>query len=271
MRLFFVVCFAVSMSAPAMAASVAPTVGAALESHRATYKLSLARLAKGDGVRAAKGGLTYSLTDQCEGYTIESTLTLETAFASGIDEHIEQRFAAWEAKDGRHATFQMQNFEDGKLTKMYRGTVRLDESLAGTATFESDSTSTFQLPPGTLLSTAHTLALLKSAAAGEQFVSRVVIDGSFESGPFRATAAIGPARDAPPKKGISIPQIAIGASWPMEVAYFPLDVEKDLPDYEIDMQMLGNGVTRSMTQDFGNFAIGFELSNVEPLPAQACN
>lgn len=269
MRWFFVLGFVASLSAPACAASVSPTVGLALESHRATYKLSLARLAKGDGVRAAKGGLTYALTDQCEGYTIESTLTLETAFASGMDEHIEQRFAAWEAKDGRHATFQMQNFEDGKLTKTYRGTVHLDESLAGTATYESDSTSTFQLPPGTLLSTAHTLALLKSAAAGEQFMSRIVIDGSFESGPFRATAAIGPARDA--KKGTSIPQLANGAAWPMEVAYFPLEEGKDLPDYEIDMQMLGNGVTRSMTQDFGRFAIGFELANVEPLPAQACN
>lgn len=271
MRLFFVLGFVASLSAPAVAAPPTLPITPALESHRATYTLSLARLAKGDGVRAAKGGLTYALTDQCDGYTIESTLKLETAFASGIDEHIEQRFAAWEAKDGRQATFQMQNFEDGKLTKMYRGTVRLDESLKGTATYESDSTATFQLPAGTLLSTAHTLALLKSAAAGEQFVSRVVIDGSFESGPFRATAAIGPARDVAAKKGATIPQLAKGALWPMEVAYFPLDAAKDLPDYEIDMQMLSNGVTRSMTQDFGNFAIGFELTNVESLPTPVCN
>ncbi len=265
---FFILGFISTLSLPAVAASSPSPV---LESHRATYTLSLARLAKGDGVRAAKGGLIYALTDQCDGYTIESTLTLETAFASGSDEHLEQRFAAWEAKNGRRATFQMQNFEEGKLTKVYRGSVSLDESLAGTATYESDSVATFQLPPGTLLSTAHTLALLKSAAAGEKFLSRVVIDGSFESGPFRATAAIGPLREVPQKSGVSIPQLARGPLWPMEVAYFPLEEGKDLPDYEVNMQMVGNGVTRSMTQDFGSFAIGFELTNVESLPAQPCN
>jgi len=269
MRMVCVVLGFVGIAGSAAAASSVPIV--TLAPHRAAYNLSLAKVAKGESVRAATGALTYKLTDQCEGYTVESTLIMETAFASGTSELTEQRFAAWESKDGRRATFQMQNFEEGKMARTYRGTVTLDETLAGTITYESDAVTTYKLPPGTLLSTAHTLTLLKSAAAGERFVSRVVVDGSLEEGAFRATAAIGSARDAPAKKGVELPAMAAGTPWPMEVAYFPLEAKKDLPDYEVTMQMHSNGITRGMTQDFGKFAIGFELMSVEALPEPACN
>src|SRR4051812_14922544 len=115
MRMLFVVLSFVAGVCGTARSAPPPAPTPTLASHVAIYNLSLAKVAKGEGVRAAKGALAYKLTDRCEGYTIESTLTLETAFASGTDEHMEQRFAAWEAKDGRRATFQMQNFEDGKL------------------------------------------------------------------------------------------------------------------------------------------------------------
>ncbi len=258
---------AVLMTSFTVASAQSP--GDALTPHRATYTLSLAKVAKGDGMRAAKGTLTYALTDQCEGYTIESDLKMETAFASGIESQLEQRFAAWEAKDGRRATFQMQTYEGGKLTKTYHGTVQLDASLAGTATFETDTVTNYALPPGTLLSTGHTLALLKGAAAGEHFVSRTVIDGSFEDGPFRAAAVLAAPQNAATKDAPTS-GLAAGIPWPIDAAYFPLSSDKDMPDYEIRMQLLPNGVTRTMTQDFGNFAIGFVLANVEPLPAPHC-
>ena len=167
---------------------------AGLASHRAIYDLALTRAAEMDGVRAAKGSMVYALTDQCEGYTVESNLQMELAFANGNSNQVDQRYAAWEAKDGRTATFRMQVLENGLLTKSYHGAIALGADGAGTATYETDAVHTFKLPKGTLLSTAHTLALLKSAAASEKALVRPVIDGSFEEGPFTISAVISPAR-----------------------------------------------------------------------------
>jgi len=258
---------------PASAATAVPpasiAAGVALTPHRAIYDLSLTRATQMDGVRAAKGTMIYTLTDRCDGYTIESNLQMELAFANGVDNQIDQRYAAWEAKDGRSATFRMQVMENGSLTKTYQGKIALEADGSGTATYETNKPHVFKLPKGTLLYTAHTLELIRHATAGEKFLVRTVIDGSFEEGPFMVSAIVAPARGGPP--AASPGDLADGKFWPMGLAYFPLSTGNETPQYEVNMNMLGSGVTRSMTQDFGNFAIGFELTNVEPLPAQTCN
>ena len=222
-----------------------------------------------DGVRAAKGTMIYTLTDRCDGYTIESNLQMELAFANGTDNQIDQRYAAWEAKDGRSATFRMQVLENGSLTKTYQGNISLEEDGSGTATYETNKPHVFNLPKGTLLSTAHTLELIRRAAAGDKFVLRPVIDGSFEEGPFMISAVIAPARGAPAAATNAGP-LADGKSWPMSLAYFPLSQGNETPQYEVNMNMLGSGVTRSMSQDFGAFTLGFDLVRVEPVSGPPC-
>jgi hypothetical protein len=258
-----------SLAAPV--ATPGPVSGASLASHRAIYNLALTKVGHSESVRAVKGTMTYTLTDRCDGYTIESNILMDMAFASGADNQVDQRYAAWEAKDGRTATFRMQLFENGSLAKAYTGDVHLKEDGSGKVTYESNALINFDLPPGTLLSTAHSLALLRSAAAGERFLSRTVIDGSFEEGPFLITAALSPARKASDPKSADISaDVVAGSYWPVELAYFSLQDGKETPDYEVMMNMLGNGVTRSMSQDMGGFTLGFDLVRIEPVPGSKC-
>ncbi len=242
-----------------------------LASHRAVYDMSLSKISATDGVRAASGKMTYTLTDRCEGYTIETDLSLNLAFANGNDNQVEQRYAAWEAKDGRSSTFRFQVVENGKVTKAYHGDIHFKDDGTGTATYDDGEATTFDLPRGTLLSTAHTLMLLKSAAAHEKFVSRMVIDGSFDQGPLWVTATI-----APPHEGGVLPvkggagNITQGQYWPIGMAFFRASSNQTMPEYEITQNLLGTGITRSMLQDFGGFSLAFTPVRVEAVTAPPC-
>jgi hypothetical protein len=160
----------------------------------------------------------------------------------------------------------MQSLEDGEASKTYRGTITLDADGSGSATYEADKPTTFKLEPGTMLSTAHTLALLRNAAAGKSFFRSHVIDGSFDQGPFLVTALIARAREAGAAvEGKGGAELSAGAYWPMRLAYFPASSTEPVPQYELGMDLLPTGVTRAMDQDFGGFTIGFKLTALEPL------
>lgn len=253
-----------------------------LVSHRAVYDMSLAKVSQqSDGVRAAGGEMTYTLTDRCDGYTIETNLSLNLAFANGKENQVEQRYAAWESKDGRSSTFRFQVIENGAVAKSYHGNIQFKEDGTGTATYESGETQTFDLPRGTLLSTAHTAQLIKSAASREKFIGKMVIDGSFDQGPFWVTAAIAPAQPgvlAQVKAGSrtdvttkdKLGPLAEGVYWPIGLAYFPSTSDQALPEYEITQNLLGTGVTHSMVQDFGGFTLAFKPVRVEPVAGPGC-
>jgi hypothetical protein len=251
------------------ASAAAPSVTkakASLTPHKATYELSLLRAAPGDGVRGARGKMVYTLADRCDGYTIESNVSMNLSYAGGNDQKVDQRYASWEAKNGRFSSFTMQTLENDEPAKTYRGTITLDPDGAGTATYEADKTTNFKLAPGTMLSTAHTLALLENAAAGKKFFSREVIDGSFDQGPFLITALIPTSREgraAQDKDNLS--GMVGGRFWPMSLAYFSTSSKSAVPEYELGMELLPSGISRSMTQDFGTFVIGFKLVEIEPL------
>lgn len=250
-------------------AAAAPTVAKPhqpLASHKAIYELTLLRTKPGDGVRAARGSMIYTLADRCEGYTIESSIAMDLAFADGNTQKVDQRYASWEAKNGRFSSFTMHTLENGKPEKTYRGTITLKEDGSGTATYEGEKTVSFDLAPGTLLSTAHTIALLESAAAGKKFFSSEVIDGSFDQGPFVVTAAIAGSRKAAAVLKKEDPAaVSGGAYFPMSLAYFPAASTAPIPEYELGMQILPSGISRAMTQDFGTFTIGFKLIDLEPV------
>jgi len=244
--------------------------------HRATYEMTLTKVSQSDGVRAASGIMTYTLTDRCDGYTIETVLSLHLAFANGNENQIEQRYVAWEAKNGKSSTFRFQVLENGSMAKAYHGSIQFNDDGKGTATYQPSDGSrgdvaTFDLQPGTLLSTAHTLSLLKSAEAREKFVSKLVIDGSFDQGPFLVTAAIAPPHEggiAPVKDGSAV--LGDGRYWPMGLAYFPVASDETMPEYEISQNLLGTGVTRSMMQDFGGFTLAFTPVKMEPVNTPPC-
>ena len=215
--------------------------------------------------------MVFIIAEHCDGYTLETTMKMDMVFSNGVYNMIDQRFASWEAKDGRSSTFRMEIIENGKMNRSHRGRIDLTEDGSGKITIESNGAASFDLPPGTLLSTTHLVSVLESAQAGKHFLSRPVIDGSFDDGPYQVAAIIGKSRPEP--AGISkrdLHEIGRGPHWPVGMAYFPYASSEELPDYEISLDLGRGGVAQAMTQDFGDFSLGFELVYVEPLAGAAC-
>jgi hypothetical protein len=244
-----------------------PTVS--LASHRAVYAISLARATQQDGVRSASGKTTYLLTDRCTGYTIETDMHLDLGRSTGDDSSMDQQYAAWESKDNRSSTFRMMSHENGTLRDSYHGSATLDEKGAGSITYidGSKEPTTVDLPAGTLLSTAHTAALLKAAAHGEKLFNRSVVDGTLDDGPYRVAAVIGPEPHGPLQAATKNP-LEEGAARPFAMAYFA--GSGDEPRYELTMDLFPNGVAKHMVQDFGGFTLAFDLVSVEPVNAPSC-
>jgi hypothetical protein len=253
----------------ARAAPAEPAI--ALASHRAVYAISLVRASQQDGVRSASGTTTYVFTDRCNGYTIESSMHLDLGMSSGEDSSMDQQYAAWEAKDNRSASFRMLSHENGSLKDSYHGSVTLDDTGAGSITYVSagKDPNTIELPSGTLLSTAHTAVLLKAATHGERLVSRSVVDGTLDDGPYRVAAVIGPERRGPLAAAGKNP-LEVGATRPFALAYFSIPSGDDEPTYELTMDLFSNGVAKHMVQDFGGFTLAFELISVEPVNSPNC-
>ncbi|MBL8629775.1 MAG: DUF1849 family protein [Rhodospirillaceae bacterium] len=241
-----------------------------LASHAATYELSLTRATQIDGIRAASGKMTYTLIDRCDGYTIETDLDVSLAFSNGLTNQILKRYAGWESKDGRHATYRMQVYDNGELESTYVGAVELADDGSGKATYHGPQMISYDLPPGTMLSLTQLRELIRAGQGAEPLVAQAVMDGAFEDGPYRVTGFVAPARNltkAGSSDGMNITvakdaELLLNSYWPVTLAYFSLGKESDTPDYETSVQLLPNGVIRGMTQDYGAYTLNMDLTKL---------
>ncbi len=241
-----------------------------LASHAATYELSLTRAAQLDGIRAASGKMTYTIIDRCDGYTIESDLDVTLAFSNGLANQIMKRFAGWESKDGRHATYRMQVYDNGALENSYTGSVELQADGSGRATYSGTEVVNYDLPAGTMLSITQLRELIRAGQDAQPLIAQAVMDGAFEEGPYRVTGFVAPAKNltqAGSEDGMSITvakdaELLQSTYWPVTLAYFSLEKASDVPEYETSVQLLPNGVIRAMTQDYGAYTLSMDLTRL---------
>jgi hypothetical protein len=242
-----------------------------LASYTGTYEISLVKAAQLQGVRAASGKMVYTLIDRCDGYTVETDVDINLAFSNGLTNRMLKRYAGWESKDGRRSTFRMQMYENGELEDTYTGTVDLTADGSGRAAYASAESMTFDLPQGTVLSSKQLRDLIRSAQGAVPFFVQSVMDGAFETGPYRTTGYIAPPREKalnvnPEGSGVSSEALELldGPFWPVTMAYFPMGKATELPEYELSFQLLANGVIRAMTQDYGAYMLSLQLTGISP-------
>jgi hypothetical protein len=276
---------ALTMGAPAVAAPATPsdqsqviapveTLEPVLVSHTAVYDVALIRATQTEGVRGASGRLTYTFRDRCDGYTIETELDANLAYSSGLTNHVIQRYAGWESKDGLRSTFRMSVYDNDELEDAYTGSVELNADGSGRAYYRGDEAVTYELPPGTVLSTRQLKGLIRSGRDNAALVAEPVMDGSFDQGPYRATGFISPMRSVGAESLEALVSTANpddrallqGGYWPITLAYFPLLGATETPDYELSLQLQSNGIVRFMAQDFVTYTLSFELAAVRALP-----
>lgn len=234
--------------------------------HRALYDLSLASARASGGVVGVRGRMMFEWGDACDGWTINQRYRMKLSQAQEDEVEIVSSLASWESKDGLRYRFALRKQRGEEPEEELRGSARLDgPGRAGRARFTRPEESKVDLPRGTVFPSAHTIEVIRRAEAKEHFFARRVFDGSEVEAPVDVTAFIGPGQPAPPGATAKSRGLAERPGWKVRLAFFPQTSKSPLPDYEIGLVLLDNGVSSDMLIDYGDFTVRARLKELEPL------
>ncbi|GGF36803.1 ATP-binding protein [Aliidongia dinghuensis] len=254
------------------AAVAAPARPVEVQPHRALYDMTLESAKPNSGVVGATGSLAYQWGESCDGWTIEQRYKLSMQYEQDQPVDINSNFVTWESKDGKSYRFNERRTRNGQPDEDIKGDATLKGAKGGAAVFVHPKDQTFDLPPGALFPTAHTLLLIRKAQEGEHYISADVFDGSSVDGAVDISAVVGPKMDAkanPASTEVKSPLID-RPSWNVRMAFFPESSKDENPDYELGMRLMDNGVSSEMTIDYGDYVIKAKLKEIQALPKPAC-
>lgn len=251
----------VPMSSTAGAATVVP--------HRAVYGVSLGTAESSSTIIGVQGRMGFEWRDNCDGWSVDQRYAMEFSRSDGDASYVRSTYTTWESKAGdRYRFIVMRNRGDGEERVEGRATMPLPlGSAPGQAVFTSPNDQTLDLPADTLFPTEHTIRLIDAAAAGRRFLRAAVFDGSELEAPSLISAVLGKAHDdAPP---IDVPALQ-GPYYPSRLAWFGPDGAGSEPDFEMSIDVLANGIARSILVEYDTFAIRMTLESLEVLPPPTC-
>ena len=251
-----------AIAGSAAAADIAP--------HRALYTISLGRADPDSGVTGASGTMAYEWGEACDAWTVEQRYRLKMGYSESPDVAIASNFETWEAKDGLRYRFHQKEARSGGEDEEVRGSATLDgQDKGGAVEFDKPAEKKIRLPAGVLFPSAHTIALIAKAEAGENFVSKQVFDGATAEEAVLVSAVIGARVEPDPESAKKIPLLN-RPGWRVRLAFFPADQKAEKPDYELSMVLLDNGISRDMVIDYGDYAMRAKLDDIEALPKPGC-
>lgn len=239
-----------------------------LASHRAVYTMSLGTTRSGSGTADARGVMYLEWVEGCDGWTVSQRVKLMLYPTQGGVIDTDSNFSSWESRDGGNYRFTVRNSRNGKVTEELRGDGRLDgPERSGKAVFTMPPGLSFDLPKGSLFPTEHMVALILAAQAGERRLSRVMFDGASIEGPLEVNAIIG----GPSKPAGVADELRNQTSWPVRMAFFPLQSQQAEPEQEVAVQLYENGVANNFLLDYGDFTVKAVVEKIEPLAKPKCD
>jgi hypothetical protein len=262
-------CFAGAVAAMLLAG---PPVGLAasgvnLLPHVARYNLNRHHADIASGIAAVKGSMEVRFEISCDGFRVEQYLGFR--LLSDDENQLEHLayISSFEDADGRGFWFNTKTYEDRKLTEEIGGRAALEDSGGGNARYSLPSKAVEPLPKGTLFPIRHLRAIISAAKAGQKSVRHTVFDGSTRENPFEISTFIGTGNQESEKHFGALRDVK---QWPVRLAYFPVGAVNLTPPFQMSANLYENGVIGNMIYDYGNFAIGVELDEVEALPKPEC-
>ncbi len=241
--------------------------------HRAIYDMSLTSVKNGSNINGVSGRMLFEWSDVCDGWAVQQHLKLHFSYSEGDESDVSSTEVTWESKDGKRYNFNVRRVSDGKETEHYVGKAEMTAD-GGTATYSVPASKTEKLPADTLFPSAHTKLILQKASTGEKLFTRRVFDGSDDIGSDDVSAFINAPsatwQDADTKGKMKSNPLLSQSAWPVRLAFFKIDSETGEPDYEMNLNLLPNGIARTMQIDYGDFSVTGTLSDVEAIPAPGC-
>jgi hypothetical protein len=244
--------------------------------HRAVYELSLLSSKGTNGVDEARGRLVFEITGTaCDGYATNFRQVTQLSGAEGNpDRSFDVRSTSFESGDGTMLRFTTDAVR-GDRTDHTEGQARAT-SDGIEITVQKPEPSKVTAPSETLFPNAHIKRLVEQALAGSKLFSAKIFDGSDTgSKVYDTLAVIGApvtadatqhaeaAANAEPLKG--------HASWPVTLSYFEPGAGEREPSYVMSFVLYDNGVSRTLTLNYGDFKLKGELKSIEFLSSTSCD
>jgi hypothetical protein len=244
----------------------APPAAAALQPHRAFYRLDLGQTRGMDPLLGVRGGLVIEWRLACDGWLSRQRLGFVAATEDGAGLARDVRFSSWEATDGSSLRYTVRSFEGDALEEEFRGEARIKEQGGGLANFSRPEEVEVPLPSGTVFPTEHLERVLLSAERGERLLTHEVFDGWGFDSLTQITTVIGEPATLPPSADGPEGQRA----WPVSMAYYDVDSQSDVPDFEANFLLTPDGVMHELVLDYGDFMLDATLERLELLEQPAC-
>jgi hypothetical protein len=241
--------------------------------HRATYDMKLSIARANSGIVDVNGRMVLETVDACDGWEVKQRIKLSFLRNDSEEFDTDSSFTSYETKDGLELRFSVRNIQNDEVEEELRGHADL-QGLGGKgrASFTLPEPRSFELPTGTLFPTTHLALVIKHAREGDRSVSYTVFDGARLDGAFLVNAVIG--RSPRPAPGNPAVRGDIGLlrqqAWGVRFAFFASDDQSAQPEYELALDLLANGIARSMLLDYGDFAVGAHLIQLQALPRPRC-
>lgn len=249
-------------ASPATAVDILP--------HRALYKVTLDKAASGSSIIDVQGRMGFEWRDACDGWAVEQRYAMEFSRADGDGSVIQSTYSTWESKAGDIYRFFVKRDRGGGEERIEGKAVMPLPlgSAPGKVTFAEPEESELKLPKDTLFPTEHTIRMIQAATSGKRFLRAPVFDGGEPEAPSLISAVLGEGRtDALP----SIKAEAVqGTYYPSRLAWFGPDSEGSEPDFEMSIEVLANGIARSILVYYSDFSVRMSLEEVEALPSPDC-
>ena len=180
------------------------------------------------------------------------------------------KFESLEAFDGQTYQFSSTAMTNG-IAEKYYGTAYSKPEKEGEAVFEGESQKTFILPQGTVFYTGLVQWLLSEAERGHQSAETWVFDGADAEGPEKVVAfilAFQPDRnqDLHPNFG----NLTKGKRWTIRLAFYKPGLIDGIPNYEMEIGMVENGVLTGFRIHFENFSVTQTLEDLISVEAEKC-
>lgn len=253
-------------SALAVVAGPGLPAEAALEPHRAAYRLKLADKERASPLTHVLGGLVIEYRLACDGWLSRQRLRFGAATEGGEGISHDVRFSSWESLDGLRLRYTVRSFDGDVLEEEYRGEAWLDaKDGSGVATFGVPHEEKVRLPAGTVFPADHMRQVLDEARAGERFVSHEVFDGWGFDALTQITSVIGQ-----PQSVGQVEDSGSSRAWPVSMAYYNIEKNAETPDFEAVFLLTEEGVLRDLLLDYGEFQLDATLESLELLERPAC-
>ncbi|WP_188410094.1 EipB family protein [Agaricicola taiwanensis] len=246
-----------------------------LASHRAVYELTLSNAREAGGVREVSGRIAMEAREKnCRDFELTYRQVMRMAPNEGTPNVIDFRSTTQESTDGKTFSFDNKTFVNGEPDSTVTGK---GEKTAQHASISLTSPGEREVTLGdaTVFPTQHMKLVLDAAHQGRSTISVPVYDGTDPGDVVTDTVAfIGEFREPDPRNEELLAKENLGDQkvWPVSIGYFEkTEVREDQrPKFVYTAELMDNGITPSVTLDYGTFVVEGRLVELELFPLSDC-